>query len=74
MTDMFSDLESQKIPGTVCYIQKAANRPPLLFLHLKFTANYPLSSAAMCRKFVMSRNGGAPNKRLYSRLNWEGLS
>ena len=24
--------------------------------------------------FVMSRNGGAPNKRPYSRLNWEGLS
>ncbi len=35
---------------------------------------YVLSTAAICRKFVMSRNGGAPNKRLYSRLNWEGLS
>ena len=39
-------------------MQKAANWPPLLFLRLKIYA--------MCRKFVMSRNGGAPNKRLYS--------
>ena len=28
----------------------------------------------ICRRFVMSRSGGAPNRRLYSRLNWEGLS
>ena len=37
-------------------MQKAATWPPLLFLRLKIYA--------MCRKFVMSRNGGAPNKRL----------
>lgn len=35
---------------------------------------YPLSPAAICRKFAMSRSGGVPNKRLYSRLNCEGLS
>jgi hypothetical protein len=29
---------------------------------------------ALVRKFVISRNDGAPNERLYSRLNWEGLS
>jgi len=29
---------------------------------------------ALARKFVISRDGGAPNDRLYSRLNWEGLS
>lgn len=29
---------------------------------------------SLVRKFAISRNGGAPNKRLYSRLNWEGLS
>jgi hypothetical protein len=34
---------------------------------------YNLSPAAIWRKPVMSRNGGAPNSRLYSRLNWEGL-
>ena len=28
----------------------------------------------ICRSFVMSRNGGAPKNRLYSRLNCEGLS
>ena len=74
MTDMFSDLESQKIPGMVYYIQKAADWPPLLFLYLKSIANYPFSSAAICRKLVMSRKGCAPNNRLYSRLNWGGLS
>lgn len=31
-------------------------------------------SAAIWRRFVMSRNGGAPKNRLYSRLNCEGLS
>jgi len=35
---------------------------------------YLLSPAAICRKLVISRNGGAPKKRLYSRLNWEALS
>ena len=34
----------------------------------------PLSPDACCRKLAISRSGGAPNKRLYSRLNWEGLS
>jgi hypothetical protein len=37
-------------------------------------AYYHASPVVVCRKFVMSRNGGAPNKRPYSRLNWEGLS
>jgi hypothetical protein len=63
-------------------LQKAADRPPLLSPGLKYYDNlnrnpistYPLSSSAICRKLVMSRNGGAPNNRLYSRLNWEGLS
>jgi hypothetical protein len=44
---MFSDLESQKIPGTVYYIQKAADWPPLLFLYLKSTANYPMIGASI---------------------------
>lgn len=34
----------------------------------------PPTPPAVCRKLVMSRNGGAPNSRLYSRLNCEGLS
>ncbi len=29
---------------------------------------------ALCLKLTMSRKGGAPNLRLYSRLNWDGLS
>ena len=35
---------------------------------------YPLATVATWRKFEMSRNDGAPNRRLYSWLNWEGLS
>jgi hypothetical protein len=53
--------------------------------HPAFTVDYILPSiawmlrltsfgGAVRRKFVMSRNGGAPNRRLYSRLNCEGLS
>jgi|WetSurSiteA1Bulk_404760.scaffolds.fasta_scaffold40292_2 hypothetical protein len=34
----------------------------------------PLPPAAGCRKVLMPRNGGAPNKRLYPRMNCEGLS
>ena len=65
-------------------MQKAATRPPLLYLdsdgQLTNTPNNYVDTAMMgsyqafCRKFVMSRNGGAPNNRLYSRLNWDGLS
>ncbi len=29
---------------------------------------------ALCLNLTMSRKGGAPNLRLYSRLNWDGLS
>ena len=47
ITDMFSDLESQKNPGTVYYIQKAADWPPLLFLYLKSTATYPMIGASI---------------------------
>ena len=31
-------------------------------------------SLAEARSLSMSRTGGAPNRRRYSRLNWEGLS
>lgn len=31
--------------------------------------NQAISTAAIWRKFVMSRSGESPNKRLYSRLN-----
>ena len=34
----------------------------------------PYSLTAICLRCVMSRRGGAPNIRPYSRLNWEGLS
>jgi hypothetical protein len=30
--------------------------------------------AVWCVYSALSRSGGAPNMRLYSRLNWEGLS
>jgi hypothetical protein len=30
----------------------------------RFSSSYPLTPAASCRKFVMSRNGGAPNNGL----------
>jgi len=32
------------------------------------------SFAVICRKLMMSRKGELPKRRLYSRLNWEGLS
>ena len=32
------------------------------------------SPTAIFRKLTISLNGGAPNIRLYSRLNWDGLS
>jgi len=35
---------------------------------------FRLQPAESWIKFLMSRIGGAPNWRLYSRLNWEGLS
>jgi hypothetical protein len=37
---------------------------------------YPVVSdpAVSCRKPVMSRSGGTPKRRLYSRLNWDELS
>ena len=59
------------VNGGLCLVSNL--NPPCIY---SFSPNisYPLSPATKCRKFVMSRNGGAPNKRLYSRLNCEGLS
>jgi hypothetical protein len=69
----FSEYEGVTILQPEEFLTKVEQRIPELSGAPTFRLYY-VSTVAICRKLVISRNGGAPNKRLYSRLNWEGLS